>query len=397
MPLMLLAVGTVFLAACSSKQGGGQKVAGTSLTVFSSMPLDGPTKEDSENVVRGEKLALWQADSKVGKFTIKFGSLNNANGKGWDRRLTADNARKAVREGRTIAYIGELDSAASSVAIPILNQEDLLGVSPTSTAVGLTKVFPGARAGEPDRYYPSGKRNFVRLIATDDVLANAAAQWANDTKTRRAVVFSDGSAYGTGLAKQFESKAKEIGLKTTRPRGVSVNQASTVNYKSGDLVFYGGEQSKKIATIFKAINKKSPQVSLMASSSENGVIDREFYSNLGEAGPKTRVVSAILSTEQLTKSGRKFLSAYKKKFKRTPDSYAAYGYASMKFVLNVLKRAGKDENDRLKVVEEAFDTEDYKGIFGTFSIDENGDSTIKKIAGYRVREGAPVFSADLEG
>ncbi len=361
------------------------------------MPLDGPMKEDSENVVRGEKLALEQADAKVGKFTIKFGSLNNANGKGWDRRLTAENARKAVREGRMIAYIGELDSGASAVAIPILNQEDLLGVSPTSSAVGLTKVFPGARAGEPDSYYPSGKRNFVRLIATDDVLANAAAQWAKDTKSKRAVVFSDGSDYGRGLVDQFASKAKEIGLETTRPRGISVNQAPIVEYKSGDLVFYGGEQSKKIANVFKAVNKKNPQVSLMASSSEDGVIGRDFYSNLGEAGPKTRLVSAMLSTEQLTKSGGKFLGAYKKKFKRTPDSSAAYGYASMKFVLDVLKRAGKDENDRLKVVEEAFDTEDYKSILGTFSIDENGDSTIKKIAGYRVREGTPVFSADLEG
>ncbi len=361
------------------------------------MPLDGPMKEESENVVRGEKLALEQVDAKVGKFTIKLGSLNNANGKGWNRRLTADNARKAVREGRTIAYIGELDSGASAVAIPILNQEDLLGVSPTSTAVGLTKVFPGARAGEPDKYYPSGKRNFVRLIATDNVLANAAAQWAKDTKAKRAVVFSDGSAYGQGLVDQFVSNADEIGLKTTRPRGISVDKASTVKYTNGDLVFYGGEQSKKIATVFKAINKKNPQVSLMASSSENGVIDRDFYAELGESGPKTRMVSPMLSTKQLSKSGRKFLAAYKKKFKRTPDSYAAYGYASMKFVLNVLKRAGKDENDRLKVVEEAFDTEDYKSILGTFSIDENGDSTIKKIAGYRVRDGTLVFSADLEG
>ncbi len=397
-----MVVPVLTLTACGQQNGDGQKVQGDSLAVFSSMPLDGSATAQAKRVVRGEKLAVELADAKVGKFSIKFGSLNNANGKGWDRRLTADNARKAVREGKTIAYVGQLESAASAISIPILNQEDVLEVSPTSTAVGLTKVFPGAKAGEPDRYFPSGKRNFVRLIATDDVMAGAAAKWSKDLKAKRVVVFNDGTDYGEGLAQQFRTAAEDIGVqvmdtpKIKLPAG-SVYEAAATKSARADLVFYGGRQSRRSAKIFRAIHGKAPGALLISSSSEDGVLAREFYSNLGAAAGRTRMVSALLNTRQLSKSGGKFLRAYRKKFNQAPDSYSAYGYAAMEFVLDVLKRADDGANDRLRVVQEALDTKGFKSVLGKFSIDQNGDTSIRKIAGYRVSGGEPVFSEDLKG
>lgn len=392
----------ILLASCGAQQDSGQKIAGESLTVFSSMPLDGPMSAEAEQIVRGQKLALAQAKGKAGKFTINYISLNDADREGWDSRLAAEDARKAAREGKAISYIGELNSSGSAIALPILNEGDILQVSPTSTAVGLTKVFPGAKAGEPDRYYPSGRRNFVRLIATDTQVANAAARWAKRLKAKNVLAMHDGTAYGKGLANQFGTMSRRLGLRVAAVRKADLGpgafrQASTVGKSEADLVFFGGEQTGSVARYFKAIHAASSTKKLIASSSQDGKLGRDFYGKLGEASSRTRMVAALLDSEQLGSRGRRFLRDYRAKFKQQPGRYAVYGYASMQFTIGVLKRAGESANDRIRVIEEAFDTSDYRSVLGKLSIDENGDSSIGKVAGYEVSGGEPVFRASLKG
>jgi branched-chain amino acid transport system substrate-binding protein len=75
--------------------------------------------------------------------------------------------------------IGELNSGASAVSIPILNEAGILQVSPANTAVGLTRS-EGAEPGEPDKYYPSGKRTYARVVPADHLQAAASAQYMKD-------------------------------------------------------------------------------------------------------------------------------------------------------------------------------------------------------------------------
>src|SRR4051794_21594153 len=99
------------VAACGSDSGGGGggSVSGTQLTIYSSLPLQGDSRPQSESVVNGEQLALQQAGGKVGKYTIKYVSLDDATpsaGK-WEPGKTSANARKAAQDPKTIAYLGE--------------------------------------------------------------------------------------------------------------------------------------------------------------------------------------------------------------------------------------------------------------------------------------------------
>ena len=87
----------------------------------------------------------------------------------WEPGATSSNARKAAQDKSTIAYLGEFNSGASAISIPILNQAGILQVSPSNTAVGLTRTEPGADKGEPDKYYPTGKRTYGRVVPTDDI------------------------------------------------------------------------------------------------------------------------------------------------------------------------------------------------------------------------------------
>src|SRR4051812_14743649 len=94
------------VAACggdsgSSGGGGGGGTAGgggKTLTIYSSLPLQGASRPQSEDVINGEKLALQQRGGKVGGYTIKYVSLDDstaAAGK-WDPGQTKANARKAA-------------------------------------------------------------------------------------------------------------------------------------------------------------------------------------------------------------------------------------------------------------------------------------------------------------
>src|SRR5215212_3536317 len=227
MPLLRVMLKPVLAAACvatlaavtgcGAEQSRGGTVPGDTLTVFSSLPLQGPWAEQSESIVNAQKLALRDSGGRVGDFKVNYASSDDSTAGGdrvgWDPDKTAENARKAVENTRTIAYIGELDSGATAISLPITNEAGFAQVSPGSTSVGLTKFLPGAEKGEPDKYYPSGERNFVRVVPGDDVEASAAADWAGKLGARTAFVLGDRSVEGDGLAELFRVAAGKRALR----------------------------------------------------------------------------------------------------------------------------------------------------------------------------------------
>ncbi|MES1193974.1 MAG: branched-chain amino acid ABC transporter substrate-binding protein, partial [Solirubrobacterales bacterium] len=146
------------VAACGSDDNSGSSSTGSSetsssgsknLTIYSSLPLQGDSRPQSLSVVNGEKLALESQGGKVGDFTIKYVSLDDATaaaGK-WDPGATSGDARKAAQDKSTIAYLGEFNAGAAAISIPILNDAGILQISPSNTATGLTRSL-GADKGE---------------------------------------------------------------------------------------------------------------------------------------------------------------------------------------------------------------------------------------------------------
>ena len=155
--------------------GGSDSSGGSdTLTIYSSFPLQGTSRPQSEAMVNGITLAIEEARGRAGKFKVKYVSLDDstaAAGK-WEPGQVSDNARQAVQDDSAIAYIGESNSGATAISMPITNDGGLLQISPSSTYVGLTRS-DGAAPGEPDKYYPSGQRTFGRVMPPDHVDAQA--------------------------------------------------------------------------------------------------------------------------------------------------------------------------------------------------------------------------------
>src|SRR3954463_12785864 len=114
-----------------SSGGGDTGGGGKSLTIYSSLPLQGASRPQTTALVNGIKLALDQAGGKAGDFTIKYQSLDDSTAQAgsWTPERTQPNARKAAGDKSTAVYLGEFNSGASAVSIPILNEAGVPQIS----------------------------------------------------------------------------------------------------------------------------------------------------------------------------------------------------------------------------------------------------------------------------
>ena len=215
--LRAVAVTAVVLAlgACGSDdEGGGDSSGGgggKQLTIYSSLPLQGAARTQAEAAVNGAKLALEQAGGKAGEFTIKYESLDDSTAQqgGWEPGVTSANALKVAGDDSAIGYIGEFNSGATAVSLPILNEAGIAQVSPGNTAVGITTDDPGSEPGEPDKYYPTGKRTYARVLPKDTYQGAALAALAKEEGCASAYILNDKEVYGSGLASNIEIVGQE--------------------------------------------------------------------------------------------------------------------------------------------------------------------------------------------
>ena len=116
-----LAIG---LAACGGGTNTAVKSGSDTLTIYSSLPLQGPDRNRARDMVNAIKLALQQAGGKIGPFSVTYVSLDSATREAgtWTGDKVLANARQAVRDLNAIAYIGDRDSAATALSVPLTNE-----------------------------------------------------------------------------------------------------------------------------------------------------------------------------------------------------------------------------------------------------------------------------------
>jgi branched-chain amino acid transport system substrate-binding protein len=379
----------------SSNSGGGGG-GRTSLTIYSSLPLQGDSRPQSTDVVNGEKLALEEAGGKVGKFTIKYVSLDDATaaaGK-WDPGQTSADARKAAQDASTIAYLGEFNSGASAISIPILNEANVLQVSPSNTYVGLTRS-EGADKGEPDKYYPAGKRTYGRVVPADHIQAAAQVTYQKDQGCKKTYILNDKEVYGKGIAVQVANIAKAQGLAIAGNDGIDTKAANfrslatKIKSSGADCMFFGGITQNKGVQVFKDVSAANPTLKLFGP---DGVAESAFATKLGSSVEKnTYITNPTLDPKLYPPAAQDFFAKFKQKFGNDPQPYAIYGYEAMKVALLAIQNAGDKGNDKQAVIDAFFKIKDRDSVLGKYSIDENGDTTLSDYGADRVEKGKLVF------
>ncbi len=398
------------VAACGGEEEetGGEQAAGggggKNVTVYSSLPLQGASRPQSEDVIKGIKLALKQAGNKAGDCTIKYVSLDDstaAAGK-WEAGQTSANARKVAQDDSAVAYIGEFNSGASVISIPILNEANILQVSPSNTAYGLTKSGPGAEPGEPDKYYPTGNRNYGRVVPADHIQAAALAQYMKDEGVKTVYILDDNEVYGQGLANNTQTAAEKLGLQVVGSdswEGKASNYralAAKIKETNADAVLTAGIIDNNAPQLYKDLNAAMPEAKLFGP---DGMATVDMTKEIPEkVQDKTFLTVAAVSPDELPEAGKKFYADYKEEYGEPEDEidpYAIFGYEAAGAVLQAMESAD-DCADRQAVIDGFFAIENRESALGTYSIDENGDTTLSDYGGYRATGGKLVFDRAIK-
>ncbi len=348
----LIAIASMAVAACGGgSSGAGGSGGGKTLVVSSDLPLQGASKDASEATNNAIKLYLEQVGNKAGNYAVEFKSYDDSTAaKGaWDDATCAKNAQDHVANTDEVAVMGTYNSGCAKIEVPVLNQDPdgpMLMVSHANTNPGLTKPW---EPGEPAKYYPSGKRNYGRVITTDDYQGAAMAQFAaQDLKLKSCYVLNDNQTYGQGVAKAFADEAAKQGITVL---GNTPWDAKQPNYtalfqgikaKNPDCVYLGGIYDNNGGQLVKdkfAVLGDNTKVKMLGPDGFTGypALDKQPESQgmyLSFAG---------LSTEQLRQlsgAGAKFLDAYKAKYGADPaTNYALYGVAAVQVILAAIAKS----------------------------------------------------------
>ena len=135
-----------------------------------------------------------------------------AAGEPWDPGQVQANAERASDDPSAIAYIGELGLGASAISVPVTNDAGLLQVSPLDWLTSLTRAPPGrAGRGAPERYYPTGRRTFLRLTPNDLREVELLTGRLGTLGARRVALVAGEGVYAEELASQLAERLRRAG------------------------------------------------------------------------------------------------------------------------------------------------------------------------------------------
>jgi branched-chain amino acid transport system substrate-binding protein len=389
----------LLLAGCGGVgiSSGASSALGKQLAIYSSLPLQGSSAGISEEIVGGEKLALSDAGGRVGEFKISYVSLDDANPKSgqWDPGVTATDAKTAAQDTGTIAYLGEYGSAATAISLPLINAAGIAQVSPESPYVGLTSARDAGQ-DEPERFYPSGKRNFARLQPGDPAQGEAQVELLRTLGVKRIYVLNDQDPFEIPLSQIFAGEAEHAGIGvagndslSTTPGAVFTGEVEKIVESGAQAVFFAGGPGTGTAALWRQLHSADPRLWLLGSSS---LAVEGFTSKLGTAASSAYLTTPLLPPSLYPPPAQRVLSDYRRRFATVGGPYVLYGYEAMAVVLEAIRAAGSHGNDRQAVIEKLLATKDRDSVIGRYSIEADGETTLSSYGVDRVAsDGRPVF------
>jgi branched-chain amino acid transport system substrate-binding protein len=364
--VLALALGAL---ACGQDDGVKEnRIVGDTLTIYSSLPLTGPLAAVASDIVRAEKLALRDAGGRAGAYAVSFVSLDSADPETgrWDPGRVASNARRAVQTANTIAYLGELESGASAVSLPILNEGGILQVSPRDTFSGLTER--GGR-GEPEKYYPSGVRNFARLVPAGDRQAQMLVDLMRRQGVRRLVLADDRKLSGTSLGDRVARAARDAGIEIVDRKRLDTGGdvpdglAEDIREERPDAFFYAGSYDDFAVDALRSVYAARPAVRLYGT--DDLAIAPELPVRAGAAAARLELTG--VDPGETRDFERRFQAAYGAR----PERQAILGYRAMQLALDAVRIAGKDAASRREVIRRALEEDTApRARFARFRVDE---------------------------
>lgn len=359
------------VAGCSAVGSTTAKISGGTLTLYLSAP-NGPTASQYADVVAAEQLAFHRASHTFDRFILRLRVLHAS---------PSDNARTAIQDSSAIAYIGELEPGISAGTLGITNAQDMLQVSPSDTALEVTRSTP-AVPGAPDDYYQSLKtygRTFARVVPTSGAEARAQVAEMRSLGVHKVYIADDGSPYGRAIAFALKQDATSPMTAVQGPPS-----ASRATSSGADAVFFGGSSTSAASSFFNAVATSAPKDKLLAPSA---LYAQSFVARLSPAARREVSVSSpgFLPRDLPATARSEFVAPFVAAYHHQPTPEAIFGYEAVSAVLEAMHRAGSAVNQRGEVVHDFGTLHRPSSVLGSYSIDRYGDPTIAPFVFAHVR------------
>jgi branched-chain amino acid transport system substrate-binding protein len=358
--------------------------------VVVSFPIGVSTAKSAMDSVR---LAFKEMEYKAGDYAIELIEYDDGDASGaWLSEKATEIANRAAADKDVVAFIGPLNSGASKIITPILNKAGIVHINPTNTWPGLTKS--GFADGEPDKYYPTGVKNYFRVVTTDDIQGEAAALWAKKLGLKTVLAIDDGGTYGKGIALLFTKKYKELGFEIKGEETLSDTKATEfkdlvqkIVTKNPDFVYFGGDLSSGITYIIPQARAAGYKGLFMGP---DALLGQDFIVRTGkEYAEGVYITSVGIPAKNIdSREAEAFHTNYSKEYGTEPEVFGATAYESAKIIIKAIERGGPN---RTKVLESVRSLDNYISMFGPISFDDAGDVKQKHVSASVVKDGEFLF------
>jgi len=345
-------------------------------------------------MTRAIKFIFGQHGWKAGNYSLAYQSCDDATAQAgkWDSGKCSANAQAYAGDQSVVGVIGTFNSGCAEIIVPVLNRaaNGPVGmVSPANTYVGLTHPGPGTAAGEPGKYYPTGKRNYARVVAADDYQGAADALLTQQLGIKKIYILNDKEAYGLGVATNFKNAAKKLGLTiagfTAWDGKASSYEAQAVRIKQSGAqgVFLGGLICENGGKLIKDLrNGLGAKVKIIMP---DGFTPISATVQQGGAATEGATVSvAGLPNSALKGAGKAFVAAFTKADHRPPDPYSVYAAQAAEVFVQAIKQSN---GTRADIAKQIFKINLKGSILGDVSFNANGDVTSNPVTIYKITGG----------
>lgn len=324
-----LTLGLSLLSGCSSK-AEDEKI----IKIGAIGPLTGKASTYGQSVKNGAEL-LQEEINKSGGINGKEIQFIFEDDQA-DPTPSIQAFNKLVDNDKVVAILGPVTSGATTAVAPNATSKKIPLITPTATEPNITN---------------KGGEYVFRGCFVDSFQGEILAKYAKESLSKKtaAVLYNAGSDYSKGIAdtfkKDFESKGGQV--------------TEYLSYNDGDTDF--NAQLTKIKSsnpdvlvlpdYYNVVGLIAKQARATGITSQflggDGWESEELYSIGGEAINGALYINHYYSGDT-DENVKKFVDAYKVKFNKDPDAFAALGYDTAKVLVKAIEKSGDFSADKIK-------------------------------------------------
>lgn len=354
---------TFAVATMIGAPSGAKADVGT-IKIVTHSPLSGANSALGEAIKLGAQLALGDHGKQISDLGFKA-VLQPEDDKA-DPAVGVANAGRIVGDPDVLAVVGHFNSGVFIPSSEVYAKAGLVAVSPANTSPAVT-----------DRESTRAIAN--RICGRDDVQGPVGADFvAKKLKAKKVYVVDNRTTYGTGLADAFRDALKKAGAQVAHTASVSDKETDfskildrAVTDKP-DVIYFGGYYEQ-----YGILVKQARQRKISAALVSGDGADSADLQKIAGAENMTKVYFTSTSVPiNMLPAAKNFAKTYKEQFKKEPEGYSAYGYDSMRVVIQGIADAIKTNNGKKPSREQvaaAVRKVNIDGLTGKISFNSRGD------------------------